>query len=324
MLIQMINNIKQYLKNIRIIKYFLFTFIYPHMSYKKVEKNINEFFLNLDISVLNHNKKPKISKLIISLTSYPARLNYIEYAIFSLIQQSLRPNKIILWLSEEEFENNKKYNLELLDKYFIFGLEIIFIKNNYKSYNKLIHSLDKFPDYIIITVDDDIYYKSNFLKLLYNNHLKFPNDIISCKIRKITFKNKLISNYLKWRTKSIGKEIISYSNLLLGYSGVLYPPNCLYKDAKLSEIFLKLCPNADDIWFYIMALLNKTKIIKPKYYFKRSFPFDYELSNEWKNVPQLMHSNLNNNANNNQFKALLQYYDLFDNFNSILNKLNFG
>ncbi len=34
------------------------------------------------------------------------------------------------------------------------------------------------------------------------------------------------------------------------------PPHSLYKDATISELFLRLCPKADDIWLWAMASLN--------------------------------------------------------------------
>ena len=53
-------------------------------------------------------------------------------------------------------------------------------------------------------------------------------------------------------------------NFLTGVGGVLYPPNCLYKDILNEELFMKLAPKADDVWFWAMAVLNHTKILIAK------------------------------------------------------------
>jgi len=53
------------------------------------------------------------NKYIISLTTIPSRINYIETTIKSLVEQTLKPEKIILNIP-------KKYNLRtilLLKKY---------------------------------------------------------------------------------------------------------------------------------------------------------------------------------------------------------------
>jgi hypothetical protein len=46
-----------------------------------------------------------------------------------------------------------------------------------------------------------------------------------------------------------------------GVGGILYPPKCFHKDIADKELFLKLAPNADDIWFWAMAcLIGRKKI----------------------------------------------------------------
>lgn len=40
------------------------------------------------------------SELIVSLTTYPARIEGIHYVIESLLMQSMKPNRVILWLAE--------------------------------------------------------------------------------------------------------------------------------------------------------------------------------------------------------------------------------
>ncbi|TLD86345.1 hypothetical protein LS69_006410 [Helicobacter sp. MIT 05-5294] len=40
----------------------------------------------------------------------------------------------------------------------------------------------------------------------------------------------------------------------------MYPKNCFYQDILKEDVFMKLCPKADDIWFWAMAVLNDVKI----------------------------------------------------------------
>ena len=49
---------------------------------------------------LNH--EPRKEKVIVSLTSFPARLNVVHYGIKALMCQTYKPDRIILWLTEEE------------------------------------------------------------------------------------------------------------------------------------------------------------------------------------------------------------------------------
>lgn len=42
------------------------------------------------------NKSPRAEKIIVSLTSYKPRINDVKYAIYSLLNQSFPPDKLIL------------------------------------------------------------------------------------------------------------------------------------------------------------------------------------------------------------------------------------
>ena len=116
------------------------------------------------------NKSPRAEKVIVSLTSYDLRINDVKYAIYSLLNQNFPPDKLILWLDEDSFpqrEENLPHDLlELRD----FGLTIDWCEN-LRSYKKLIPALEKYPDDIIITADDDIFYRPNWLQILYDEHL---------------------------------------------------------------------------------------------------------------------------------------------------------
>ena len=52
----------------------------------------------------------------------------------------------------------------------------------------------------------------------------------------------------------------SYNNFLTGGGGALFPPHCLAGDVVDEETFMHLCPQADDIWFWAMAVKNNTPI----------------------------------------------------------------
>ena len=200
-------------------------------------------------------------KLIVSLTTYPQRIVDIDVVIFSLINQSIKPDKIILWLAYEEFPNlerdipNHVLNLKKL------GLEIEFCHNIY-SYNKLIHALEKYPNDLIVTADDDIYYPYNWLEKLYKSYLENPNVIHCHRAHRIIFDDKNnILPYKQWLQEFKPKNSNpSYLNFSTGVAGTIYQHKLLHNDIFNEELFLKLCPKADDIWVWTMALLKNTKI----------------------------------------------------------------
>lgn len=55
---------------------------------------------------LNVNEERK-EHIIVSLTSFPDRMNTIHMCLRSLLSQKMKPDKIILYLSKEQFENTE-------------------------------------------------------------------------------------------------------------------------------------------------------------------------------------------------------------------------
>jgi len=219
----------------------------------KLQKQINEF---KETGVTKEKRNPR---LIVSITSFGQRMYDIHFALYSLLNQTLKPDEIILWLGEKEFphkEGNLPQSVLSLKNN---GLTIKWCKD-IGPYTKLIPALKEYSDDIIVTADDDIYYPRKFLELLYGAYLKEPQYIHCHRVHKITFdKNKNIQKYSKW-IRQVSNIEPSLCNFLTGAGGVLYPPNSLYKDVLNEKLFLKLSPTADDIWFWAMAVLNNTKI----------------------------------------------------------------
>ena len=113
-------------------------------------------------------KKYNGEKAIISLTSWKARINTVSKTLFSLLQQC--PGfHIVLVLSEEEFlkmMNELPENLKLfVDNELI---EVLWVYKNYKSFKKVLFTMDKYRDVPVISADDDCIYTCNYAQMLYD------------------------------------------------------------------------------------------------------------------------------------------------------------
>lgn len=190
--------------------------------------------------------------VIISLTSYPDRYRELPITIYSLLNQTLKPDRIMLWLDEEADDlTTLPYEITQFIKN---GLEIRFVKD-LKSYTKVIYAFKEYSDCVIVSADDDIFYPKDWLKKLYMSYIAHPEDINVHRAHKVN----LACSYENWN-KHIEEESAEYSNFLTGVGGVLYPPNCFTKEVLREDVFLKRAPSADDIWFWVMALVHKRKI----------------------------------------------------------------
>lgn len=247
--------------------------------------------------------------ITISLTSYGQRVEkVVPYTILSLMKQSKRPQRIILWLDDNNWDKDK-LPPQLIDLE-RFGLEIKFCKDM-RSYTKLVPALSLCKGETIITVDDDIYYSSNFLEEIYSEHIKNPNKIITLNFCYPKFVNGTIDTYRNWKEYHKVTEDDKFSKMLIfpqGFGGVLYPSESLYKDATDESTFMKLAPYADDIWFYIMGILKCTEKqcvnnSKTKYYF-------LDLFRQIKTRDRLHDLNVGESQNDIQLKNLISYYCL--------------
>lgn len=200
----------------------------------------------------------RFPRVIVTLTSFPERLYNLHYTLYSLLAQSFKPDEVILWLSVDEFPNREK---DLPNNVLNFKDNGLTIKwcDDIKSYKKLIPALKEYPNDILVTADDDIFYPKYWLKNLYEGHLKYPNEIICCRCHKVVLNSdNTFAPFNGWGHiyEGFGPSYLVFST---SGAGVLYPPNSLFCDVTNVELFQKLSYWNDDMWFWAMSVLNKTK-----------------------------------------------------------------
>ena len=205
------------------------------------------------------NKAKRDIEIVVSLTTYPARVSTVHTTIITLLNQRVKPDKIVLWIGRDKFPHGEaslpKKLLALQD----IGLTIAWT-NDIRSYTKLIPALQEYPNAIIVTSDDDILYPKYWLEMLVDSYNLYP-DYIHCH-RALTVKfdsNGNVLPFLKWQWESTNCDP-SFLNFLTGVGGVLYPPHCLDPEVFNEQVFMELAKTCDDHWFWAMAVLNGTKI----------------------------------------------------------------
>ncbi len=213
-----------------------------------------------DSGVTSQKRSPRI---IASLTTFPGRINTVDKTISTLLTQTLKPDEVVLWLAESQFPN-KELPAKLTDLQ-QYGLTIKWCED-LRSYKKLIPALEEYPDDIIITFDDDIYYAEDTVETLYASYLKHPQDIHAHRCGVVKLKKDEICDVPMRKLYFHHFKTASYLIRQIGYGGVLYPPNSLVKDVLDKKRFMELVPTHDDIWFWVMAVLNYKKIRSVKGY----------------------------------------------------------
>lgn len=98
-------------------------------------------FLSHKQSILINREQPYV---IVSLSSYPKRFYQLHYTLYCMFRQTYKPHKIILNLTQEECPNLLDDVPSNILRFREHGLEINFSKQNFRSYNKIIHTLQRF------------------------------------------------------------------------------------------------------------------------------------------------------------------------------------
>lgn len=204
----------------------------------------------------------KSEQVIISLTSFPAAIPYAARAVRSVLEGSVLPDKVVLYLTFTQFGEAgiPQELLQLAAENPIF--EIRDYARDIRSYRKLIPALADFPDATIITIDDDVMYHKNMVRDLLRLHKQIPHAVLAHRAKRM----KPGEPYRKWRKYRwynflIKKIHAGYNNIQTGVGGVLYPPGSLKGEMLDVELFTKIAPTTDDIWFWAAAVANGTKIV---------------------------------------------------------------
>ncbi|WP_079682472.1 glycosyltransferase [Macellibacteroides fermentans] len=228
----------------RVLRFLIFKLLpYDYKKHTKVKSVVNDESL----------------KVVVSLTSFPARISNLWLVINCLLHQTSQPDLIILWLSLKQFEglDDVPDSLKKLqsDKF-----QIRFVDEDYRSHKKYLYVFNEYPNDYVILVDDDIIYRPDLLENLIMYARLYPDSVI-CNYGSIIdyYDDGRLKPYNSW--KKIKRLEPNYHHFFFGSGGgTLFRPCKLYKDVLNIKLALKLTPLADDIWLNCMVRLSGLKI----------------------------------------------------------------
>lgn len=243
------------------------------------------------------------SGIIISLTSFSKRINNVWMVIDSMFYQKSLPERVFLYLSKEEFPNERKDLPQRLLHYENIGLEICFRANNLMPHKKYFYALQEHPDKCVITIDDDMYYRDDLVEHLLSLHKRFPNCICSNTIHTIALRNNDFESYKNWKSFSAPNKP-SLLNCAIGCNGILYPPY-IFKNRDVFDVanILKLSLRADDLWLKAHEILERIEVVSGEYYCAGPTIIGSQ-------IVALMDSNCINNGNDCVWKILDEKFGL--------------
>lgn len=212
-----------------------------------------------------HSGSPRAETVTVSLTSFPQRINKAYYAIKSLMLQRVKADRIILWLSDEQFKSQilpAKFK-KLTDR----GLEIKFVDGDLRSHKKYYYALQQQkPGELVITYDDDIIYDYRSIERLLSTHSRYPECVVCNRASVINFDSEGKLDCDDFRRLYHDEGVSSPSLKLVPSTGAgcLYPPAKMSADTfDLASIFESV-PTSDDLWIWFNTMRANVSIIKTR------------------------------------------------------------
>lgn len=209
---------------------------------------------------LGINTEERKEKIVVSLTTFPKRIESAGIIISLIMQQTMKADKILLYLSQEEFPRGMCGLPKIIKEEIKKGLTVVFVEGNLRSHKKYFYAIKEFPNDIVITVDDDILYPKNLIETLISRHNKFPDAVIANAAHSLLKNGEPINEY-RDLDEAKETEMPKHCYQALGAGGILYPPHCMHKEIFNRDFVIKNCLTSDDIWLKAMQLMNRTPVL---------------------------------------------------------------
>ena len=226
------------------------------LSIWKIVYKVNKLVVNIIYPIsqrFNNKCGVEENNIIVSLTSYPARIKTLWITVASLLNQTYRPSKVVLFLSKEQFPQEELDLPKNLLKQKARGLDIVFVDDDLKPHKKYFYAFNMYRNHIVITADDDILYPENHIEKLIEASQTYPDAIICARSHRIEIGNDNdFQPYNKWADNNT--EEPDLLTLPIGCNGVLYKPHMFVEELFSVEKIKDCALYEDDLWLKAMEI----------------------------------------------------------------------
>lgn len=190
----------------------------------------------------------RLPRVVVSLTTIPPRVNFVQQVIRSMLRQTHLPDEISLHIplqyQRPEFNHQQVVLPQWLQHH---HLVKIYHPRDMGPITKLMGSVqeEKDPETIIITVDDDILYPPTFIESLLKASLRYPRHVIALSGMKI---GRVLGTTLPWALMDITLNVEHEDiDVIEGFSGVLYKKKFITAELLHWYQGMEACRHSDDI-----------------------------------------------------------------------------
>ncbi|KAI8923812.1 hypothetical protein BC831DRAFT_469346 [Entophlyctis helioformis] len=207
-----------------------------------------------DVATLTSARRSSNTRIVASMSTFPARMDQIRPALSSLFNQSIALDAVHVNIPDRIRRLDAPIDEDALAKLLaelqaLFGPRLHFHRGeDYGPATKLIGALpfEQDPDTLIVTVDDDVEYDYRTVQALFQGHLDHPSNFIAAACEELTlYANNWV--YIEdnrpcrgWACafKGILYRVGMFDSSIFDYSSV--PKGCVvHDDVYLSGYLLK-------------------------------------------------------------------------------------
>jgi hypothetical protein len=186
----------------------------------------------------------------VSLTTHGIRIGRAHRTLESIGRGSLKPQRLMLWLSSAQKGRPLPRALRRLQQR---GLEVHYAEDvgPHTKYFPYVCSEPKhrMP---LVTADDDMWYPVFWLERLWQANRREPGRVHCYRARRVQVGDARLAPYETWPFMDDDRP--GPTVFATGVGGVVYPPALLDCLRDQGPAFQQCCPKADDIWLHVSAL----------------------------------------------------------------------
>lgn len=200
-------------------------------------------------------------KVIVSLTSHSVRIKNLSKVLFQIYNGTFKDLQIVLTLYKDDVKLITPDLQAMIDNDIV---KLIVADKDLGPHLKYFYAMQEYRSLPVITIDDDVMYKSTFVEELYNSYKKY-GCIIAQRCFDILSRNgEVITHYMSWIYRATQKDYPTERIFATGHGGILYPPDCLkLSNDNIPEILD--CKFDDDFYLKALEVRNHLKIYATKH-----------------------------------------------------------
>lgn len=201
--------------------------------------------------------------VVVSLTSYPARIRCVPQVIGSLRAQTMPARRVLLYLADSQFPGLEKDLPEELLALAREGQCEIRWCEDLKPHKKYFEAFRQERKGVVITADDDLLLPEDLCELLFLSWLRHPRAVSAARAHLMAFDGQgQVLPYEDWIKQT--DAVLDQPCMQLvatGGAGALYPP-ALFREGVLDpEGIRETCLNADDLWLKAWETVSDLPVV---------------------------------------------------------------